>query len=178
VFCEIHLKAPAVQRGGWISAERRRRLRANSPTQPLDASNITRRLWIGGKPPLDRDLPEFDVLVLCAKEIQPDEVAFARQLIRCPLPDATLNNQELARAFVTARKVGEALVAHKRVLITCAMGINRSALVASLGLGLVTRMSADGLVRLMRTRRHPGCLSNDHFRAILGRYVGQGRARR
>jgi hypothetical protein len=175
VFCRTHILSPAAQRGGWLSAERRRRLRANHPAVALDASNIVRRLWVGGKPPLDRPLPDFDVLVLCAQEIQPIGVGFHGQVLRCPLPDAALDNQELARAFVTARKVGEALVSGKRVLVTCAMGLNRSALVASLGLGLVTRMSADELVRLMRTRRHHDCLSNEHFRAILKRYVGSGR---
>lgn len=144
----------------------------------LDASNIVRRLWVGGKPPTDRELPDFDVLVLCAQEIQPAQLGFRGLVLRCPLPDAALDNQELARVFVIAKRVGEQLVAGKSVLVTCAMGINRSALVASLALGLITRMSADELVRVMRSRRHTECLSNEHFRAILKRYVGAGRGAR
>jgi protein-tyrosine phosphatase len=178
VFCAVHLRAPAGQRGGWLSAEKRRRQRANDPTMTLDASNIARRLWVGGKPPLDRALPDFDVLVLCAQEIQPELVSFQGTVIRCPLPDAALTPAELARAVTASRTVAERLVAQDRVLVTCAMGINRSALVTSLALGLCTRMSATTIISLIRARRHPECLSNQHFCEVLHRFIGKGRSPR
>lgn len=167
LFCKAHLAFPPGQRGGWLSAYRRQLARGNSPEQPLDASNVARRLWVGGRPPLERDLPDFDVLVLCAREIQPAMVAFARTVIRVPLPDAELTGGEIRRAVSGGKLVGKSLAAGCRVLVTCAMGINRSALVASIGLGTVNRLTADQLIALMRRRRHPDALGNEHFQKIL-----------
>ncbi len=146
---------------------------ANGP-EPLDASRIANRLYVGGKPPFDRDLPEIDVLVLCAEEIQPQRPAFHGRVIHCPLPDAALDQPALVRALTTGRAVADELVAGKRVLVTCAMGINRSALVACLALGLVTEMTPQQLVANVRAKRNPKCLSNEHFVKILGRYLRNG----
>lgn len=172
VFCRDHEAAPAGKRGGWLSAERRRRQRSASSS--MDASNVARRLWVGSAPPFDRDLPKFDVLALCAQELQPEHVAFHGLLIRCPIPDGVLDNQQLVRVLVSARNVARALGSGRNVLVTCAQGRNRSALVASIALAHLTRMSADDLVLLMRTRRHPHALSNAHFQSLLSRIVGQG----
>jgi protein-tyrosine phosphatase len=165
--------APAAQRGGWLSAERRRRqLAAARPQETtMDASNVATRLWVGSQPPFDRDLPQIDVLVLCARELQPDRVAFHGRLIRCPIPDDALDHAELARAVLAAKVVSDALLAGQRVLVTCSAGINRSALVASLALARITRMTADELIALMRLRRHPNALFNPHFRNVLQRLV-------
>src|SRR5690242_1643176 len=96
-----HLLAPAGQRGGWLSAHKRRLERGGAAPhdQPIDMSNITPRLWVGGRPPFDRDLPDFDVLVLCAQELQPPELAFRRELVRAPLPDATLTTPQIRTAL-------------------------------------------------------------------------------
>lgn len=139
--------------------------------QPLNASNVARRLWVGGKPPFDRDLPQFDMVVLCAEELQPLTLAFHGAVYRCPLPDARLGEVELERALAGGRKVGQALTQGATVLVTCHRGWNRSALVAGLGLGLVTKMSADAIVSLLRARRSPDALGNPHFVEILRRYV-------
>ena len=144
---------------------------------PLDASNIARRLWVGGKPPFDRDLPQFDILTLCAEEIQPTHYAFHGIVIRCPLPDMALDDWQTQRALVTGKKVATHLVAGRTVLVTCAMGLNRSALVAALALGLVTRMSASAIIELIRARRDPDALGNRYFVSILQRYV-PGKANR
>jgi hypothetical protein len=176
LFCRTHEAAPATKRGGWISAEKRRRVRAASLTSSdLDCSNVARRLWVGGAPPLDRHLPEFDSLVLCAQEIQPKVIAFRGTVIRCPIPDGELTNAQVRLVLDSGRNVARHLHAGKTVLVTCARGINRSALVASLALGLVTYLSADQIFVLMRTQRHPDCLHNTAFRSILKRYIGDGR---
>lgn len=181
VFCRAHLTAPAGRRGGWISAERRRRARsaAHAPHEaPMNMSNITPRLWVGAQPPFDRDLPDFDVLVLCARELQPGVIGFRRAVVRVPLPDATLSTDEIRTAIIGGRAVAKALTAGSRVLVTCAMGLNRSALVASLGLGMVTRMTGPQIVALVRARRTPdappgdGALSNPHFVQIIEQFVG------
>lgn len=175
LFCRKHERAPAAQRGGWISAENRRRKMAGSSVQSLDASNIAPRLWVGGRPPFDRALPQFDMLVLCAQELQPEHLAFQGRVVRSPIPDGHLSNAELATALRASRAVAEAISSGDRALVTCAAGMNRSALVACLALAWVTRMSADELVRLVRSRRHPQALFNDHFCEILKNLVGAGR---
>jgi protein-tyrosine phosphatase len=166
--------APAARRGGWISAERRRR-RMAAGDEKLDASNIVPRLWVGGQPPFDRDLPAFDVLVLCAAELQPERPAFSGLVIRCPIPDDRLTTAEASRALATAKMVSDSLLAGHRVLVTCAAGINRSVLVASLALNRITRMGADDLVRVMRTRRHPTALYNRHFQELLRTFTTRRR---
>jgi hypothetical protein len=47
------------------------------------------------------------------------------------------------------------------------MGRNRSALVAGIGLGVVSKMSGLQIIELIRQRRHPDCLSNPHFVTML-----------
>jgi len=178
MFCTSHLRAPAGQRGGWLSAEMRRRRMAGSKDTVLDASNVTKRLWIGGKPPFDRDLPDFDVLVLCAQELQPTQLAFSRRLIRCPLPDGVLTTNELRRALVVGRSVAQELADGHRALVTCHMGWNRSGLVAGLAMGLCHRMSADQIVTRIRMLRSPNALGNQHFVQILKRFIGDGVPRR
>lgn len=174
LFCAVHMAAPAGRRGGWISAEKRRRQLAASKETSLDASNIVKRLWIGGQPPLDRDLPDFDVLVLCAREIQPGRPAlgFRKQLIRVPLPDSALDDNELHTALVGSKHVAKAFATGHRVLVTCAQGRNRSALVAGLALGITSRLTADQIVELIRKRRSETALSNPHFVGYLEHYVG------
>ncbi len=183
LFCRRHERAPAGQRGGWISAERRRRVMAASSSEALDASNITppspgskangprRDLWVGGRPPFDRDLPKFDVLVLCARELQPASLAFHGHVIRCPIPDDVLSSAEVRVVMGTARLVADSLIARRRILVTCSAGMNRSVLVASLALARITRLTADELIRIMRARRHPSALYNPHFQGLLRQFV-------
>lgn len=172
LFCRRHEQAPAAKRGGWLSAELRRRKRAAGD---LDASNISPKLWIGSRPPVDRDMPAFDVVVLCAVEFQP-EIAFHGTVIRCPLNDAQLSLTELSYAVGASRAVAGALAGDKRVLVTCYAGLNRSALVASLALGQLTTLSADDIMALIRTRRNSSALSNPYFQDVLRKMIGGGRS--
>ena len=141
----------------------------------MDCNNVATRLWVGAQPPVDRTLPGFDTLALCAEEFQPSRMAFEGLVIRSPLPDGVLTAPEITRALLASRAVAEALQRGDRVLVTCHAGINRSALIASLALARITRMSARDLVVLMRTKRHPQALSNPHFVYILQSVVGEGR---
>lgn len=137
----------------------------------LDASNIARRLWVGAAPPVDRSMPEFDLLVMCAREVQPSEIAFRGTVLRCPLNDAVLAPRELSHALMTGRSVAGALQRGRRVLVTCAAGRNRSALVAGLALGIATTMPPQEIVSLIRQRRSPDCLSNPYFVDVMMRYL-------
>lgn len=166
LFCKKDLAAPSGKRGGWISAWRRAQARANAP-QPLDASNIVKRLWVGSAPPFDRDLPDFDVLALCAIEVQPQTLAFSKRVIRVPIHDSVPTKQEAELAIGAGRAVASELAAGRRVLVTCRAGLNRSALIASIALAQLTRMPAIKIIELMRTRRAPAALGNPHFCALL-----------
>ena len=130
---------------------------------------------MGSVPPFDRDLPDFDMLVLCAKELQPERVGFQRKLVRVAISDGFLSTDELSRAILGSRQVAGALAGGRRVLVTCAAGLNRSGLVTGLALGLVTQMSAAQIVELVRERRAPAALGNPHFVELLHRFVGQRR---
>lgn len=142
---------------------------------PLNASNVARRLWVGGKPPFDRDLPSFDVLVLCANELQPERVAFHGRIVRVPLDDGIIPTQDIIAALQAAQQVAQSLLDGKTVLVTCHMGWNRSALVASLALGRCTRMKAKDIIELMRKRRSEHALSNPYFVHLIEKFVLDGR---
>lgn len=172
LFCRPHEQEPAGRRGGWVSAEKRRRKLAGARAR-FDASNISTRLWIAGQPP-DHDLPEFDVIALCAQEMQP-QVPFHGLVLRCPIPDATLDPHQVMRAIVTGKRVAQHLASGDRVLLTGVHGINRPALVASFALAYITRLGDEEIVRLLRSRRDPRCLCNPHFQHLVRTLIGAGR---
>lgn len=174
-FCAACITAPKTKRAGWASAAARRRAVSS---QSADVNAVAPRLWIGSKPPIDRDLPHVDVLVLCAKEYQPPALMFHGTVIRCPIDDGILTRDEVNRALTASKAVAAALSSKRRVLSTCQMGLNRSALVAALALGRLTYASADELVAQIRARRDPRCFSNPHFVELLQRFVGDGRRER
>lgn len=165
-FCGTHAKAPAGQRGGWLSAARRK---------PYDATPVSPRLWIGSTPPLDRDLPTVDILVLCAAEVQPDHLAFHGQIIRCPISDAPLDPSELELVLKTSVAVARSIVEGRRVLVTCSKGRNRSALVVALALHQLTTMSGEQIVAHIRKTRGTTALRNRWFVAKILEIVGDGR---
>lgn len=171
MFCRAHEAAPAPQRGGWLSAERRRRgLGGTAPTEPsFDATCLTQRLWLGGVPPFDRPLP-FDVLVLAAVEHQPAALAFQGRVVRAHLPSSDeLRHGEILGALAGARAAARGLVTRKRVLITSHAGRDRGALVAAIALGFATRMTTAQIVELLRRRR--GAVLSEPRMQLLARVM-------
>lgn len=133
----------------------------------IDAAPVYTRLWVGAFPPVDRTLPEFTTLLLCAQELQPTTLAFGGRVIRCGIDDAAITQDEVSRIVSAAR---EALVDWRqggRVLVTCAMGINRSALTAAVMLREITRAPVDKVIATIRKRRDRRCLSNPTFVKVL-----------
>jgi protein-tyrosine phosphatase len=167
-FCELHAKAPAGQRGGWLSAAKRK---------PYDASAIAPRLWIGAKPPFDRDLPGVDLLVLCAIELQPERLGFRGRVLRCPMPDAELDIAQVKMALGASAVVAATIAHGERALVTCAAGLNRSALIVALTLGHLTTMNSERVIAHIRKHRSPHALNNQHFQKIIHRAVADGRPR-
>lgn len=131
-------------------------------------------LYIGGVP-LNNDAvdKEFDVLVLAALEFQdvfPVHKYPNTYVIHAPLVDDKLAREDKITALSAGIKVYEARAAGKKVLSTCAAGVNRSALIAAISL-ILDGMSAEHAINKIRQKRKPlsGAtpLFNPHFVRFL-----------
>ncbi len=137
----------------------------------FDYSRIAPRLHQGSYPPYGHVLreAEFDLLVLCAEEHQPDALMFPGvEVVHCPMDDADRppNNEELAFASDAAARAADVVRAGGRVLITCWAGKNRSGFVTTLTLHNLTGRSGRSCIRRVRIGR-PIALENEHFVAML-----------
>lgn len=126
-------------------------------------------LYVGSKPAHGRH--PFDVIVLAAEEYQPHATRFPGvEVIHVPLDDAPwrdMRADEIAGALAAGKAVAQHLRAGKRVLVTCAMGLNRSSLVAAIAMHEVYGMSADEIVSRIRRARGEWALSNPNFERLL-----------
>jgi protein-tyrosine phosphatase len=118
-------------------------------------------------------MPGIDVLVLCAEELQrhPHPI-----VLRAPLDDARPSNDEKRIALRAAFRVNSLRRQGKRVLVTCAQGINRSGLVVALALVLDGVSAADAVRIVRRRRQHPAgaqALSNQHFLRVITETAAQ-----
>jgi protein-tyrosine phosphatase len=135
--------------------------------EQFDASQIAPRLYQGSAPPPGNELRQrgFDVLVLCAEEIQPSPVYFPSiTVIHAPMDDGMFIPESVAHP--AAMKVSRALHSGKRVLVTCAMGLNRSGLVTALSLWYALGLSGQACVEAVRAGRR-GALFNSDFARYL-----------
>jgi len=135
-----------------------------------EVSKIVPGLFVGSKPPPGRH-EGIDVIVLAAMEYQPPAHLFpGTEVIHAPLDDAPgrpMTQDEIAIATKAAERVTRLLRAGQRVLVTCALGLNRSSLVAALAMHDVYGMSADEIVTRVRRARGPWALSNPNFEKLL-----------
>jgi protein-tyrosine phosphatase len=136
----------------------------------MSRSEVVRDLFVGSKPSPGRH-EGIDVIVLAAEEIQsPAELFPGVEVIHAPLdddPSRSLREDEIAIATKTASRVARRLRAGRRVLVTCAMGLNRSALIAALAMHEVYGMSADEIIARIRRVRGSWALSNPNFERLL-----------
>jgi hypothetical protein len=139
----------------------------------LHASRITDDLWVGSAPPAGHYWGRFDVLVLVSSEYQPASGDFPGLIVRrFPFDDTeAMSKADMEAAWRAAGAVAEDILAGHRVLVTCNMGRNRSALVAALALHMLTGMSGEKAAKIVRTKRVDAlgvrALSNPTFRAFL-----------
>ena len=133
-------------------------------------THIAKNIWVGPVP--TRYMHEFVAIAFCAKELQPKDRAEAERIAKhslmCPLDDdfrRGISPEEILSALATARRVVD-LSQRGPVACTCHMGINRSALVASIALHMKLDLSGTQAVALMRQRR-PGTLTNTAFESYL-----------
>ncbi len=137
---------------------------------PVQANLVAPNLFVGSFPPSGR-YRWVSVIVLCAKELQPSSVQYPGVLvIHAPLDDdprRELTEIEAATAIRTAKTVARYLATGNRVLVTCAMGLNRSALVAGLAMLIAYDMPADAVIERIRAQRDPQAFGNPMFRRFL-----------
>lgn len=139
----------------------------------IDAHEVYPGIWVGSVPPRGPRLAGlgFTHVVLCAEDFQFPAGQFSGvKVVHCPYEDkeAAISNTALAMIFATARLVSEVALGGGRVLVTCAAGINRSALCAALAMRMLGVSGSDA-VDAIRARRYSYCLSNEVFlRLALG----------
>lgn len=135
-----------------------------------DANLIVPGLYVGSKPP-PGGYPNVDVIVLAAQEYQPQALQFPGvEVIHAPLdddPTRPMHENEIAMVARAACRVAHRLREGQRVLVTCAMGLNRSALIAALAMHEVHGMGADEIIACLRKARGSWALSNPNFEKLL-----------
>jgi hypothetical protein len=140
---------------------------------PGTANRIAPRLFQGAFPPEYTPLKQvgFDVLVLCAKEYQRSSSCYPGvELVRASLDDSgpPPTNEELRQAHAAAHTAGTLWLRGARVLVTCAMGINRSGLVMGITLRDLFGLSGEQAIAQIQECR-PDALTNAYFREHLRR---------
>jgi protein-tyrosine phosphatase len=141
----------------------------------MNFSEIVPGLYVGSAPsPSDPRLRQFDKLVIAAKEVVVGAHNFGGIYVaKINLEDAGLppTNTEIAEAVGMAKRVARWIRRGDRVLVTCWMGYNRSALVAGLALlRAYPGLRAGEVIQLIRAARGPNALSNRHFVELLRAY--------
>jgi protein-tyrosine phosphatase len=155
-------------------------------SSPSLAHRVLGDLWIGNAPPIvsmHEDgsmvrplMADFDTVVLCASEYQPDSGLFTvEEVVHAPMDDSftPVSKQCAMTALRAARHVVKRLVEDKRVLVTCLAGRNRSGLVCALALCFgPPGLSPVVAVRLVREARGPNALANPFFVRFLEQLDG------
>lgn len=117
-------------------------------------------------PPLSA-FQHADVVVFCAEELQPKiKAPPGKQIVKIGFDDDFYRPipPEAGQIFHAHGKLlGKLALNGKKVLITCAMGINRSGLMTALTLMHGYRMNPSDAIKLIRARRSPECLANPMF---------------
>jgi protein-tyrosine phosphatase len=136
----------------------------------MSRSEIVPNLFVGSKPAPGRHAG-IDTIVLAAMEYQPPAYAFpGAEVIHVPLDDApsrAMHEAEIVGAAKVAERVARRLRAGRRVLVTCQMGLNRSALIAAIAMHDVYGMEADEIIRRLRRARGSWSMSNPNFEKLL-----------
>lgn len=135
----------------------------------MDADMIAKGLYLGSVP---RSCGPFDVVVLAAREYQ--DIPLPCLMLRAPLDDAKPTKREVQTALLAARKVHELRQQGNKVLVTCALGKNRSALIAALVLMMGGDTANQAIERILERRKnipYGGTpLTNKAFVELLKRY--------
>lgn len=138
---------------------------------PDPFSEVFPNLYVGRTPTKAAELPKgTKVLVCCARELQPPKDRFPDvRVVRCPLDDEEGLLDAIERTTVkrAVYEVKYAMHYHKRVLVCCAAGVNRSALIAALAIRQYTGFGANVVLTMLRQKRYWRCLSNRSFEDMV-----------
>lgn len=138
----------------------------------MSKSEIVPGLFVGSRPfPGRRPRVDVDTIVLAAIEYQPPAELFPEaEVIHVPLDDDSsrpLRDAEILAATKAGNLVARRLREGRRVLVSCAMGLNRSALIAALAIHEVYGMNADEIIARIRQARGSWALTNPNFSRLL-----------
>jgi protein-tyrosine phosphatase len=139
----------------------------------VDASRIINGLSVGSAPPPGNYSRRFDVIYFVADEYQPPAFLYPGVTVRkFPFNDtASPSQRDIRMAWNAAEAAAQDVAAGRRVLVTCAMGRNRSALVAAIAVHLLTGVAGKKAGALVAARRVDPtgvpALSNKAFRQFL-----------
>lgn len=155
----------------WLDGDEKGALALMAAAEPFTSNMVYPRLWVGSYPAeVEHEIHRrWDTIVLCAHGLQPPGHHFlGARVVRAPFHD---NMRELApdQLEIASRAARHVVMEHQagyRVLITCVMGQNRSALVAGIALHYLGAGTGAQIVRVLQ-RRRPGSLFNDQFRRHL-----------
>lgn len=142
----------------------------------IDATQVVSNLFIGSAPyaPDVAASRNFDHVVLCAREYQPDTKAFKQvQVVRVPFDDHSFSYpsmEELRAICAVSSQVADWIRKGRRVLVTCLAGHNRSGLVVATALlKLYPQVTPRIAVDHLRSVRGPKALSNPKFVDLLAK---------
>jgi len=142
------------------------------------SSNGRGQLWQGGLG--DLAYPErYDVIVLCADELQADDASVKAygdriRIISAPNDDSAnpFTKAQATIAVQASKQVADEYKAGKRILVSCRQGRNRSGLVMALTLHRLFGISGEEAIRLIRSKV-PHALANPEFNNFLATVKGR-----
>jgi len=132
------------------------------------ANRITGNLWVGAKPPVSDLFTQqgFDAIFFCAEEVPPQGDYGGVDVYKISIPDGKLDNSQQKQVITAASTVARLLQLGRKVLVTCALGVNRSALVAALAL-VMLGWDGEAAIKKIREKRTPSALFNQHFQKMI-----------
>jgi len=141
-----------------------------------DADEIVPGLWVGAWPRINtlaalKLTHAIEVVVFMARDAQPspEHHQAGLEVVMAPIDDCRYMSQADERTtLMAATYVAACLIKQRPVLVTCAAGINRSAMVAALALRGALGYAPSHAIDVVRLKRHPQTsgipvLSNDTF---------------
>ena len=139
------------------------------PGVKVGANRVVSGVWMGSAPPDGMRVRDggFDVVVLAAAEYQPAASLFPGiEVIHAPLDDARPSKRQIGIALHAANEVVKRRREHKRVLVTCYLGLNRSGLITALAL-VQLGVRPKTAIACVRAARGDRALHNEHFVSII-----------
>jgi protein-tyrosine phosphatase len=142
----------------------------------MNAHEVSKNLWVGAVPTDPAAVSkQFDALVLCAKEFQdvfPQHMYPKTDLILAPMNDGKPTDKEKYIALKAALGVRSHLDKGHKVLVTCAAGVNRSALVAALAM-MMGEDTAKSAVDTIRKKRKATSGATPLFNVNFVKYINE-----